>query len=584
MKTRSLKQYMFLGIILTTVILLLVFISYGITSVLQYRDRYLTELDLQTQARVHELADDISSMDSYISRLFSSNAQCEILKRGSVPESEWMKASYYLNNTLQSRNNTQDYFGGAFFYDAQMDMMFSNYSMLPQNISEYRLNETVKNLLRIETTENPRFRGTFTYEGDTFLICTIGNRKLSLGFLVCLSRYYELPAGVSLLAFQDGRLLFSSGESLPDEIVSAAEHGKKGSLTFISSEDTLYPQEIRLVFIEEKEELAFWKNRVFIFLFLIIPLIAFVLLSGIYRLWIHTMYEPINYVMSRLDRMKDNSHRRKKPGEEGIEEPEEMPAKPDIGDTSPVKLKEIQLINERLDELMREMEELEREKYRREGEANAARLQYYQLQVRPHFYLNCLTILDSLLNDKNIDTVRQMIYLMSSHVRYSFRDSSSMVTLEEELEEVRAYVNLYMIRNANPIFLKVSAPEEAKQCRIPILSIQPFVENSIKYALTPGTILSLELKAECIVMDSQSFLKISVSDNGKGFPENKLENLNRRVTEFQYNSTQVGVDNIKYRLHLIYGDKAVMYLYNKPSGGAVTELLIPEAEDEYSNY
>lgn len=39
---------------------------------------------------------------------------------------------------------------------------------------------------------------------------------------------------------------------------------------------------------------------------------------------------------------------------------------------------------------------------------------------------------------------------------------------------------------------------------------------------------------------------------------------------------QVGVDNIKYRIYLLYGDKAKLYFYNSPAGGAVTEILLPQ--------
>ena len=75
----------------------------------------------------------------------------------------------------------------------------------------------------------------------------------------------------------------------------------------------------------------------------------------------------------------------------------------------------------------------------------------------------------------------------------------------------------------------------------------------------------------------------AIADNGPGFPEEKLQVLNQKVTEFQYNSTQVGVDNIKYRMYLIYGGEAQLYFYNKPLGGAVTEMLLPERKYEFTD-
>ena len=92
------------------------------------------------------------------------------------------------------------------------------------------------------------------------------------------------------------------------------------------------------------------------------------------------------------------------------------------------QLEEIRLINEKLDELITEMGKLEQERYEKEKEANAALLQYYQLQVRPHFFLNCLNIVASLLNENDVDTVKTMIYAVSRHFRYVFQDSDSLVT------------------------------------------------------------------------------------------------------------------------------------------------------------
>lgn len=56
------------------------------------------------------------------------------------------------------------------------------------------------------------------------------------------------------------------------------------------------------------------------------------------------------------------------------------------------------------------------------------------------------------------------------------------------------------------------------------------------------------------------------------------------MKEFQYHSRHVGVDNIKYRIFLLYGEKAKLYFYNSPAGGAVTEMLLPQEENESADY
>ena len=136
-----------------------------------------------------------------------------------------------------------------------------------------------------------------------------------------------------------------------------------------------------------------------------------------------------------------------------------------------------------------------------------------------------------------------------------------------------------------PILLQISLDEETKSCEIPILCVQTFVENSVKYAVNKGRVLSVSITAGRIEADGKWYTRIHITDNGEGYRPEQLEQLNRPVTEFQYHSMQVGVDNIKYRIYLLYGEKAKLYFYNSPTGGAVTEILLPQRyKDEHTDY
>ena len=127
-----------------------------------------------------------------------------------------------------------------------------------------------------------------------------------------------------------------------------------------------------------------------------------------------------------------------------------------------------------------------------------------------------------------------------------------------------------------PILLQINLEEETESCKIPILCVQTFVENSVKYAVNKSRVLSISITADRIEDDGKWYTRIHITDNGEGYRPEQLEQLNRPVTEFQYHSMQVGVDNIKYRIYLLYGDKAKLYFYNSPAGGAVTEILLPQ--------
>ena len=119
---------------------------------------------------------------------------------------------------------------------------------------------------------------------------------------------------------------------------------------------------------------------------------------------------------------------------------------------------------------------------------------------------------------------------------------------------------------------------------MPILAIETFVENSIKHVKKNGFILRIIVQAECVQdEEGKNLTRIRISDNGAGYPENVLADLNREVTDFAYSSQHVGIDNVRYRLSLLYGDRAKIYFYNAPFGGAVTEMTLPETEYESSD-
>ena len=148
---------------------------------------------------------------------------------------------------------------------------------------------------------------------------------------------------------------------------------------------------------------------------------------------------------------------------------------------------------------------------------------------------------------------------------------------------MKAYCNIYIIRNAMPILLQIQLDEEDESYQVPILCIQTFVENSIKHAVSKNRVLSISIMADRIEDEEQRYVRIRISDNGEGYQPQRLEELNRPVTQFQYHSRQVGVDNIKYRIYLLYGERARLYFYNSPTGGAVTEILLPREENEHTD-
>lgn len=561
-KLSSMRRYLLAGWAVTSGLMLTVFLIYGLYSVLGTTEELTRSNKIVASHYAQQLNRDIDSMKGYVDRIYSENVQFQTLKRPYLSEPEWYSSAYYLANSLEGRAGIIDYFGGVFFYDAQKETLRSQYSEFSHKGDNYRLNLCLKACLE-QIRDETWHEGFFEYEGETYLIYMKGVRQKMVGFVLNLNSYYS-DRDELVLAFYDDAVLEIIGDYLTEQEVSEIIGQNAGQETvrrsgYIVAAEPIHFKQMQIIVMQKaggiRQLMGSWK---FWLLFILIPLILIIILFMVWQLFNHALVWPVEHLASRLDRMRQNGGTEEKPETEGA------------------KILELVEINRRLDEMLEEMQHMQQEKYLKEIEANAAKLQYYQLQVNPHFFINCLNLVDSLLSEKNVETVRLMIRWLSEHFRYVFRSQESLVTIQEELKEVEAYCHIYMVRGEMPILVQKDVDERMMECRVPILAIQTFVENSVKYARRQGQILAVEVTVREIEREDGMYISIRISDNGEGFPREKLEEFNAPVTEFCYNSRHVGIDNIKYRIYLMYGKRAQLFFYNAPSGGAVAELLLPE--------
>ena len=114
-------------------------------------------------------------------------------------------------------------------------------------------------------------------------------------------------------------------------------------------------------------------------------------------------------------------------------------------------------------------------------EKNRAVLQYFQLQTRSHFIINCLKSLNGMAETGDYAKMKRMLIAFSSHLRYIFRDNLELVSLADELDEVNDYYNIILLDRTTPIILNQQIDQALLPYKVPSLIIQTFLENTIKY-------------------------------------------------------------------------------------------------------
>lgn len=200
-------------------------------------------------------------------------------------------------------------------------------------------------------------------------------------------------------------------------------------------------------------------------------------------------------------------------------------------------------------------------------------LQYLRLQLRPHFFLNSLKSIFALAQRGDFALIQDYVLCLSSHYRFLLYDTSDLIPLQDELKHTQNYVQLQRIGYNLPIECQVSISCAPDLVLVPTLVLQTFVENSIKYAVIPGQTLKITLSAQLNRSDDIFGLNFTIQDNGPGFSEDILTEM--QEDESGFFEQHKGFGNLKRRLALIYTEETFIYMYNHPDGGAVVDILLP---------
>lgn len=207
-----------------------------------------------------------------------------------------------------------------------------------------------------------------------------------------------------------------------------------------------------------------------------------------------------------------------------------------------------------------------------------------QSQINPHFLYNTLECIrgQALLDDNY--GIANMTEVLSSFFRYSISRKGNLVTLRDELENTRNYMQIQRYRFNNRFSLEIRIDEEDKVAYdylIPRLILQPVIENAVFHGLK-DKLKDGEIIIEIIVTDSN--LMMIVSDNGEGIESNQLKELNDRIhsqnlqmetKDDSKNHTGIALVNVNRRIRLLFGDQYGINVYSVLGHGTDVEIIVP---------
>lgn len=229
-------------------------------------------------------------------------------------------------------------------------------------------------------------------------------------------------------------------------------------------------------------------------------------------------------------------------------------------------------------QLIDNIQTLKLDVYEKELSKQRVEQQFLHIQLRNHFFLNCLNILYALAQTKDCELIQQMVLYLVGYFRHISQDGMKPVSLLSEIEHVKDYISIQQIRFPGRIQFNYTMDAELESFLVPPLIILTFIENSIVHAQGPKrSIMCIDMELIAKKKSDGTYLCIHISDNGRGFTSEQLKMLNAPVADVQIGTEHgIGIHNIRNRLNLLYGNKALLIISNAPLGhGAVIEMELP---------
>lgn len=568
-KERSFKTQLNAVVLSIAIPLAILLICSSVYSIKVFNEKLADSNQRTVDTCIVQIEKDLSAVDGVLKAVVADSSDFITLSGGTATRLQAYLASLALYDQLKTVMPAYSCVGAFFIYSEpsamERDMFASGFHYAEKReIQAYVRKVAEENSI----TANMGWRWA-EIGGEAYLFRFFGGRSTYLAAMVPLNKLLDISEwklekeAVAMVSTLDHRPLTQR------EFVEEKQISLEGDYNgyFLSGSPERYMvigrdignTDCRLVFLVGS--VGYWDSMTPMQATLLVLSLLAVAVIPLLLIWINrSMIAPVEEIKRTMERIREGDLEAQAPTQGQVPEFRQM--------------------NETFNTMMGQIRELKIAAYEKEIETQKAELRYLQLQIRPHFFLNCLKSLYALAQQREYDKIQHMILDFSRHIRYIFRDSMEFVPLERELEHVQNYMDIQRISAVYPPVCTIDADPRLLELLIPPLTIQTFVENSVKHETDPDHALEIEIKAAVLQSGGEVYADLIVSDNGSGFPEEVLEQINKSESSV-YAEHHVGLNNVKKRLRLVYGE-GVMFAFFNSGQGSVSEILIPLKEEELS--
>lgn len=301
---------------------------------------------------------------------------------------------------------------------------------------------------------------------------------------------------------------------------------------------------------------SYYRSQILYFIVVLVSMICFIV---IIILLIKSSFSRFNHLTSEVNKIKNGEYVRLT--EKGNDEISEL--------------------GKRINDMLSALEKLNIENTNKQLLAKNAEIRSLQNQINAHFMYNVLETIKMMAEIQGDFEISDAITSLGNMFRYSMQWSSGMVELKTEINNIRNYLDLMNLRQDYEIYLSLNIPEELMGIKIPKMSLQPIVENSVNHGIeNVAEDTSIYIKAYV----SDDIVHLEISDAGVGMSEEQLEYIREKINTAD--SIEDGKEhgralyNVQQRIKMYFGNEYGLSIYSKE--GAYTKVVIQIPADKES--
>ena len=227
------------------------------------------------------------------------------------------------------------------------------------------------------------------------------------------------------------------------------------------------------------------------------------------------------------------------------------------------------------------LKELIEKTYQEEIELKNAQIQALQSRINPHFLNNALETINWEARMEGSETIENMISALSVLLNASLgRKNRRLVTLQEELEVADGYIYFIQQRFGDSLTITREIDPDAEGCIVPLLTVQPVLENAVEHGIAPAGGGEIRLSAR----QAENCLELKITNTGQSLRPEDRRRIDAALSGEAGEGSHLGLANIANRLRLLYGAQARLIVSGGLGEETVVGIHIPQTAEGGDNH